>query len=596
MAVITPSISLPSVPTPPPLPPAVEPFVFTAYGTLVQDYIDGRIRDFAAYYTPISIIQSELNILRDGLFRKYHRARKEMLQSEGKKNLSVMPGYVLRKLMDLALDEKREVSVESLKLTAAHVDTSLTAVYEGADLAVKSDALRADTHIKIQSMSFEVAKAALMAGYEFAKRHILQFESQLKAIKTEFELVVIEYGALVAAVEAEISAIKIEILNAEDIGLAEELQRYVAELETARVQILEAQSRLPLAQTEVAKALAQMDILKAEQALATFKELAANASMDKSRAREISIEVSRQKIALELTKVDLETDKDAANTASELSTIAARSVEEALENTKATRRVLQIDTETALTGAKEQIAEADIDAAAATETYLEGRSSDVAGRVVGRAFERDGDISSRATIESVNIETRATTKAGLIESRADERVDDLDSRAYDTETVLEHRAAKREADLDHRATDKVTDLTARATDRIATLTTRQNTRTAEYRDRKADRTSKIAIQSVVRQNNLSAAANEITIDAHSKAALLDMRMDDIRNRFTKWMSDYRDALVKEAEGALNAAANAANADVSTTYVYTKGTGTPAPPPAPAAQTPSSPKLPEPWDF
>lgn len=595
MAIITPDITFPDIPTPPPPPPEYAPVVWEAYGTLVHDYIDGQIQDFAAYYTPIMVVRDELNLLRSNLFRKYHRARKELLQIEGRKNLTLMPGYLQRKLMDMALDEKRELSEEAIKITAKYVDASLDSVYAGAEMALKSDAIRSDMHAKSQSMTFEVAKAAIMAAYENSKQRITTYESSLKAIATEFELIIIECKALADAVEADISAIRIEILAAENIGTAEELEAVAAQLEVSRTQILEAQSRLPLIAAEIAKAYGEMDILKAEQLLATFKELAANASMDKSHAREGEIEISRQKIALELAKIELQTEKDSAETSSTLSEIEARRAEEELENTKATRRVLQIDTEAVLTKAKKSIAEADRTAADEKIVYLGDRANTVVTRVTNRATERTSDITNRANSEKGAIDSRATERKTAIEERATERSSDLDSRATDTADDLEQRANDRSDDLSQRATDKKSDLDARASERVTALGTRQSQRVSEYTARKSDRVSKLQSQAGDKESRLDNNANDLSSNADERVEKLGRKINNIRNAYDSWKSSYADALQAEAQGMLEAAANASSAKVDTTYVYTKGTGTPPTPEAPETPNVGRPELPDPWD-
>lgn len=395
MAIITPNISSVTFPEPPVLPPPVAPFVWQAYGTLIQDYLDGRLKDTAAYYTPIAVVKADIELERDKVFRKYHRTRKELLAVEGRKNLTLMPGHLQRKLMDLALDEKRELAEETAKIAARHGETSLDTVYGGAGLALESDGLRSEMHYKVQAASFAVAKAALMAGYELASQKVAGYEALLKGISTNFDLIKIEYKALSDAIEQDIAAVRIEILAAEQIGDAEELLKLAAEIEVTKKSVEVALSRIPIAEAELQKIYAQMGILEAERALAVFKELTAQASMAKSAARQQEAGRIEAKIDLEYEKVGLQITKDDAQTDAELSVIAARRVEEALDNMKAEMQVSNVELDAELAAIRAGIASAD----ASTSTSMAGQVAANAGeRVAAYATQISNAISRFNTL------------------------------------------------------------------------------------------------------------------------------------------------------------------------------------------------------
>lgn len=570
MAIIAPTITAPTIPTPPPPPPEVAPVVWVQYGTLVQDYLDGRIQDFSTYYTPIATMYTELNLLRDSVFRKYHRSRKEMLQIEGKKNLSTMPGYLQRKLMDLSLDEKRELSEAGIKVASQRVTESLEAVYEGTDLAIKSDVLRSDMHEKNQSMTFEVAKAAIMAAYENAKQRVTAFESWLKAISTEFELVIIEYKALADSIESQISAVKIEILAAENIGTAEELQMVQAQLEVAQTQILEAQSRLPLAQAEIRKAQAEMDVLEVERLLATFKELSANASMDKSEARRGDIEISRQKIAIELAKVGLNITKDSADTAGELSSINTRIVEEQIDTAKSRLQVVSTEADAELTGIKTNITASDTSAEYQKSQYFASRSASVLAMINARVLGRRNTLSNRVFVER-----------GLIQETADNTTENINAIAHNTIQELAADLNTSKTDFENRSnleTQNMSELTAAHVNALNQDLVTHTTALQQLKDaNQSDLTARLDAAQTIANSTVNTLASQVDgqkdMLVSNQAGLsvtLSIKKDELMANFDEWKTAHEVEVAAEAEAIAEAAENAANADVTTKYYYRKG--------------------------
>lgn len=574
MPIITPPSMTLNIPTPPSPPPELAPYVWQAYGTLVQDYLDGRVQNFGAYYIPIAVVAAELELARDAIFRKYHRTRRDMFQAEGRKNLVLMPGYLQRRLLDLNLDEKRELSEATAKIAAKHAETSIDTVYEGARAALKSDDMQYTMHFKVQSASFEVAKAALMAAYANAKQRVVQFNSTLKVIAAQFDLIRSEYKALAQAVEAEIAAVRIEILAAESIGNEEELQRLVAELAVAQKQIDEALSRLPLVDAEIRKAYSEMDILRAEQALATFKELTAQASMAKSEARLTEIARTERKIALDLARVGLQTYKDEVETDSELSTIAARSAEERLSNANSEIQVAKTESDAALTEMRAEINDIETMSAEEKASYFRQRANELVRKFTARGVQRSGEILSKGTREATQISNSTVSRTRNIEQVATNSTTELAASARTISTDAASRSIEAVNNLTTLASAQETVAASKAAVQVAALASELSAKQQELESRVNVAVSQV--NGAVNALETSANIEKNTITNHEIQITLDLwtKEEALTEAFNSWLDAYRASVNAEAQAIKDAASAAADADISSTFVYTEGEGTP----------------------
>lgn len=305
--------ALPAPPVPTPLTAPLSPLVYDAYGTLAQDYIDGKITDFAAFYSTIAVVHQELRLAKEEVGRKYHKARRDYLRTQGRKNAYGMPGHVMLGLEEMTVEERRELADAALKIANTHVEKSLENIEAATKAGLTSDAVRFDSHHRLQSANFQVAVAVVDAALKATVANIEQYNESLKLVDLAWDEVknqlrwqqqqLQDFAAKLKAVDV---VVENEAVYTGLLTLAYELQAIAAKQAALKYEI-------DLLNAQILKNDAELNVSRAEQLLAEAKGVTASLEADKAAAREGLVQVEIAKNSARIAKVNLETERVRVN-------------------------------------------------------------------------------------------------------------------------------------------------------------------------------------------------------------------------------------------------------------------------------------------
>lgn len=305
------SVTLPGLPDLPA--PPLQVLTYPAYATAVQDYLDGRISDFSSFYTTLASFTEDLAVSRFAVKLKYHRLRDEYLQGEGKKNPTGMPGYVMRKLMEFALDEKREHSEAGLKAAEKSLNTSLENLSFATEQAIKSDGIRFDSHNKLQAANLEIAAAVVDAAQKGATATVQMYNEVVKLIDVEWENIKQQLRYQDQQVTNYLDQIKAIGVVVDNEGVLAGLAALSYELQAIAARRAALEHEIDLLNAQILKNAAELELAQAEQLIANAKGITASYEIEKASARSGLAAVERAKNAAKIAKLQADTERVRAN-------------------------------------------------------------------------------------------------------------------------------------------------------------------------------------------------------------------------------------------------------------------------------------------
>lgn len=350
------------------------PFVYQAYADILQSDLDDKIIDLTSYVIPTSSLIASWLTAKDQVLRKYHHARKQLLQAAGRKNYIQMPGHVMLGLKDLGMDERRELADEALKITQNGVTFSLDAIEKALKLGLDDNAIQFDSHHKLQIATFEAASAVIDAGLQGASLQIEAYNKSLSAIEQQIKQVVAANGAKIKQLEAyvkqlqipeieaeiqtllmdvfvsdiqfEVDKAKLELLSYEGYIIQLQIQKLEIDAQVYRAELTLAQTNAVTAQYEVQKAHAEVDLAQLEQ----YK-----VAVDLAKAN-----LEEQGVAVQKAKSDLSSAIDLADAKYEAQRNTVTIARQALQTAIATARIAiaQAETAVSMTIAQTEVANA----------------------------------------------------------------------------------------------------------------------------------------------------------------------------------------------------------------------------------------------
>lgn len=305
------SIMLPDVPALPS--PPLQVLSYPAYATAIQDYLDGRLSDFSPFYTTLASFAEDLAVSRFAVKLKYHRLRDEYLQSEGKKNPTGMPGYVMRKLMEFALDEKREHSEAGLKAAEKSLNASLENLSFATEAAIKSDGIRFDSHNKLQAANLEIAAAVVDAAQKGSTATVQMYNEVIKLIDVEWENVKQQLRYQDQQVTEYLDQIKALGVVVDNEGVLAGLAALAYELQAIAARRAALEHEIDLLNAQILKNAAELELTQAEHLIANAKGITASMEIEKAGARAGLAAVERAKNAARIAKQEADTARVRAN-------------------------------------------------------------------------------------------------------------------------------------------------------------------------------------------------------------------------------------------------------------------------------------------
>lgn len=282
------------------------PGLITAYATVIQDFIDSKIRDFDSYKAPLEVIRNELMLTRNQVFRKYHKARRELLQKEGKKNLSLMPGYLMRQLEELLVDEKRDITEAQLKLVAERANAFLETISWVMKAGFESAALRSETTATVSELNLEILNEGLKAGLEVTLQNVTRANDIIKLTGLLIEQETVQSRIANLAVIKLIAEQQIEKVNLDILLYEIQARGIMAELDVLAAKLVAAENEVLILNAQLQRSAAEWQVAIAQEALAAMKVITATWERQKSEARKAAAALEGPKMDARVDKVEAE--------------------------------------------------------------------------------------------------------------------------------------------------------------------------------------------------------------------------------------------------------------------------------------------------
>ena len=359
------------------------PFVYTAYANVIQDALDGKITDLAAYSVPTPTLLALWRLEKDKVLRKYHFARRDMLQAEGRNNHVSMPGHVRLKLSDMGMEERRDLADSLLKLTDDKVSLSLDTIESVMKMGLESNAARFDSHHRLQSANFDVASAAVDAGLKATSLRVQAYNETLSAVSTQIHQTERENEARVKELEAFERQLQIPGIEAEIQTLLMNVYRATVEYEVEQARLDVIRYEVYIVTLELERAMAQVDVARAELTLAQTNAVTAQYEIQKAQTRLVLADLDRYRIQVDIAKSALEMEMAVvARAKMELGAV----IDMADTGYEVQRNLLTI--------AKENLANAILTAELAISDAETARSADIADTTIANALQKIVDFNA----------------------------------------------------------------------------------------------------------------------------------------------------------------------------------------------------------
>lgn len=249
---------------------------------------------------------SEWELTRETIVRKYLTEKKKLLEQEGAKNLPLLSGPAQRKLLDLDLAERHELSRAYLDL----YDKKSRASQENLSYAIgkiaEVEGLNLEGHFKQQSANLEIAVLNAKMLVDAANTKIKLYNEYVRGYGAWME----QQGALnkVAAQEAQlaIEEAKASGIFAENEQLALSLQNALTDFEITLEKVKATSAEAKTIQASIYRTDAITYQAEAEAAAATAQASAAagEAAVAKGRGQLAKLDTLRAQIASARAQLD----------------------------------------------------------------------------------------------------------------------------------------------------------------------------------------------------------------------------------------------------------------------------------------------------
>lgn len=282
------------------------PFVYVAYANAIQDDIDGKILDLSSYTIPDIQVIAMWRVEKEKVLRAFHDKRVGLLQTEGSKNHICMPGIVKRKLMELSLDEKRNLAETSLKLLRDNLNYSIDQVEYALKSVIDSDVIRFDSHHRLQVADFEAASFIVKAGFDAVGIDIDKYNETLSLIEAELQQDKNEALALMQLLQAFASEIKGANLQVEQETSLLDAYKAGIDYVIAKAGMELVKYDVYLIQAEIARNLVEIDIAEAQLSLAIMQAITSQYEVYKAGAKVTIAELEKFKQEVNIKRSELD--------------------------------------------------------------------------------------------------------------------------------------------------------------------------------------------------------------------------------------------------------------------------------------------------
>lgn len=601
------------IPEPPPDFPMPEtPALITAYAMVIQDFIDNKIADFDSYYTPMQILRQELLLAKDGVFRKYHKARRELLEAVGKRNLTSMPGYVMRQLGELQVEEKREVADLQLKIMSEKTATSLSNVEWAVKAGLDSVTQRNSTVQGISELNLEILNDALKAGLAVVQQRVQRANALIKEAGLLIEQETVQQRINNLATIRLIADQKVQKVNLDILLYEIEAQAVGAELPVLAAKLVAAENEVLVLQAQIEKALVETQVALAQEALAALKVITAQYERQKSDARMAAALLEGAKVDTQIAKVQAEESKVAAQKAAELAAVALSAAEKRLELMRDQMEIARTKASADITSIRAQI-ESDeasnlairtgnvnsfigtrasntqstmdqmgqlIDQAAQNIADEIGQTNGIAGAISGYADEAAGQSSSLATQHAGNvtgyigdIQGEAATASGnagaqvasingvasLYEGNIQTLVGNMDAEAGQAVINIDSRVIGLKQETT--AARQLIDGTVTSNEIIAGLL---------FSEMGLRINNLLTAAETAKQNLINETSGRFSQYQHDAEVKKTDLATSLEGSYGDWESKVKEIASDKAAAITQAASNAANAKLTSKHTYLKG--------------------------
>lgn len=294
------------------LPPTVfglDTYLPLAYGYILQAYIDGS-------FNPI-LEDDEFLWEKELLFRKVHKARKDMLSTECKKMAFHANGVAQRNIMDIALEERRELTNLWLKNLQRKLQLDADQCMKAIDLIRKGNDVILDSSQRIQAATLDAVCATVFGQLE-----------QLADAMGNYQRLFRSYLDIIQVYEEGLEAYLIPlheyIMNLEHQNINNE-GRYIAVLtakisaSTAYAVAKEIAADLDADMARAKKVVydAEALVTKAEAAYAKVRKHTAECRSEEAKARKANNKVDEFENKLQAFRMKMSVEKEKVRSQSE---------------------------------------------------------------------------------------------------------------------------------------------------------------------------------------------------------------------------------------------------------------------------------------
>lgn len=420
------------------------PFVYTAYANVVQDALDDRIVDLVSYCVPTLAFMGAWSLAKDKVLRKYHKARVDLLRSAGQKNLMGMPGHIMLQLKDLGLDERRELADEIMKIADQNINLTLDTVEAALRNGLESNAVRFDSHHKLQSANFEAASTIVDAGLKAAGLRVQAYNKNLEAVESQVQQVIRSNEARIKELEAFAQTLQIPALEAETQTLLMEVYQAQVKFEAEAAAMDLVVYDAYIIGLELEKTEAELEVARAELVLSQTNAVTAQYLTQYAQAHLATAELDKYKVKADLAKLDLERQGVNVERAKSQLASAIDLAQTQYEGQRNTVNMAKEDLQVAIMAAEEAITKAETDQAT---TIANTAIQNAIQKVADFKIEKDYDRASREVpmLNSVNSQgndfamvlSTAITDYSLIASDVHDAMRDAAKAAADSEVTTD---------------------------------------------------------------------------------------------------------------------------------------------------------------
>lgn len=378
-------------------PPVSTAFVWATYGSVVQDYLDGQITNIQKYLPAIRALQSELAVETLQIRRETHQQRRKVLDMAGARNAPGLDGSTILTLQTLREEELIKQSEVTAKLTAQRLQETYAIYENNLALGLQSAVLRFDSHHKMQSASFEVAKAVVDTATKLTAQQVAAYNDSLKAVEASWEQTRVWLKWKEQQVKLYAESVNAQKPAAEQAALVGEVLKLDAETLAVNAKIAALQYELQLLAKQTEYNAVMLEVAQTELLVANARAVTAEYSVSLSKERMVLAGVRGQEIDVSVQAEQVQKQKVLANEQLQLTEISVQVKEEDLRNLRDRLEVLRKQQEAALTRLRIAIPHSEIASVDAKSQSLEATTSaEIASRTANATLHHNLMLNEHA--------------------------------------------------------------------------------------------------------------------------------------------------------------------------------------------------------